>query len=543
MQSLAELFVWRGLPHQIGLACLFIFLLLWAFNKFYFSRRKRSHHLQVRDPGKGHRWIPAEFIRRPTYCSVCEEPFVMGSLCDSCQICTHDGCVKVANKRLACKALALSSRRSAMRHHFVKGNIPLCSICSKCGRPCGGEPRLCDIRCIWCQRKWHENCVKDVGMENCDLGSFSSLVVPPYSVTLRTDGWKGRRRLVVDRVFPPPSFPDLGLFRPWTPLLVLSNPKSGEKAGDYLLSAFRDLVNPVQVVNLAEVSPEDALDFCRLVGNFQCRVIVCGGDGTVGWVLAAIDKAKLQTPPVVGIIPLGTGNDLARVLGWGSGYTNEDVEDLLDDLHHADIVNLDRWNVNIEHSRFMGLRRPAKHLVMNNYFGIGCDACVTLNFHNRRESSPELFQSRMFNKAWYFGYGSKEVLLHSCKDLEKKMSVELDGSALELPELEGIVVLNIKSWGAGVEVWGDGDGMGPCRFDDGLLEVFGVYSSLHIARLNVSLADPLWLGRAKQVKIVLKSGWVPVHVDGEPWEQSPAVITISHHNQMPVLQKKHFESD
>eukprot|EP00118_Oscarella_pearsei_P008403 m.43050 g.43050 ORF g.43050 m.43050 type:complete len:98 (+) comp33405_c0_seq6:123-416(+) len=81
------------------------------------------------------------------------------------------------------------------------------------------------------------------------------------------------------------------------------------------------------------------------------------------------------------------------------------------------------------------------------------------------------------------------------------MSVELDGSALELPELEGIVVLNIKSWGAGVEVWGDGDGMGPCRFDDGLLEVFGVYSSLHIARLNVSLADPLWLGRAKQVKV------------------------------------------
>ena len=95
-----------------------------------------------------------------------------------------------------------------------------------------------------------------------------------------------------------------------------------------------------------------------------------------------------------------------------------------------------------------------------------------------------------------------------------------------------------------------------CRFDDGLLEVFGVYSSLHIARLNVSLAEPIRLGRAKRIKvsrmnfllwiaifcrvlkIALKSGQVPVHVDGEPWEQSPSVITIAHHNQLAVMQKR-----
>ena len=47
-------------------------------------------------------------------------------------------------------------------------------------------------------------------------------------------------------------------------------------------------------MSLAEVSPEDALDFCHLVGDIECRIIVCGGDGTVGWVLAAIDKANLK---------------------------------------------------------------------------------------------------------------------------------------------------------------------------------------------------------------------------------------------------------
>lgn len=50
-----------------------------------------------------------------------------------------------------------------------------------------------------------------------------------------------------------------------------------------------------------------------------------------------------QTPPEVGILPLGTGNDLARVLGWGEGHdTDIDISEVVDQIIAATPVQLDR---------------------------------------------------------------------------------------------------------------------------------------------------------------------------------------------------------
>lgn len=79
------------------------------------------------------------------------------------------------------------------------------------------------------------------------------------------------------------------------------------------------------------------------------KILVCGGDGTIGWVLQCLDNVGQDSEcssPACAIVPLGTGNDLARVLRWGSGYTGaEDPLNLLKDVIEAEEIRLDRWTV------------------------------------------------------------------------------------------------------------------------------------------------------------------------------------------------------
>lgn len=47
-------------------------------------------------------------------------------------------------------------------------------------------------------------------------------------------------------------------------------------------------------MDLAEHPPEAALEWCLLLGEVRATVLVAGGDGTVGWVLNAVNKLQLK---------------------------------------------------------------------------------------------------------------------------------------------------------------------------------------------------------------------------------------------------------
>ncbi|XP_051889235.1 diacylglycerol kinase epsilon [Pristis pectinata] len=491
--------------------------------------RRARERARAGGPGR-HRWLDSDLFGRPTYCSECGQAALRGSYCDGCGACVHPACEAAAERRLRCKQ-PLSAARGPARHHWLRGNLPLCNRCAVCGLQCGSRPRLCDQRCVWCQQVAHDGCLARVPPA-CPLGPLPRAVVPPqylHSVSRRSRE---------------PSDPAQYTYmcaENWCPVLVLGNSRSGNNMAQSLMGEFRSILNPVQVVDLGTVTPYKALQLCTLLPSHSACVLVCGGDGTVGWVLDAIDEMKYkrqeQYIPRVAILPLGTGNDLSRTLGWGAGYAGDaTAEGILRQVLEGETVKLDRWRVWLTKG-FYSFHRP-KVFSMNNYFSIGPDALMALNFHECRQQSPFLFSSRIINKAVYFFYGTRDCLVQTCKDLDKKIEVELDGEWVPLPKLEGVIVLNIAYWGGGCRLW-DGTGSEPCppaSHNDGLLEVVGVYGSFHCAQIHVGLASPIRLGQAHTVRLTLKSSMMPMQVDGEPWVQGPCTVLISHKTQALMVQ-------
>lgn len=324
------------------------------------------------------------------------------------------------------------------------------------------------------------------------------------------------------------------------PLLVFINKKSGARHGDTLRLRLNKLLNPVQVVELSSAQgPEVGLYLFRRVPHF--RVLVCGGDGTVGWVLDAIEKRNYVSPPPVAILPAGTGNDLARVLSWGGGLgaieRQGGLYSVLNHIDHAAVTILDRWKVAIL-SQGKQLQPPK---FMNNYLGVGCDAKVALDIHNLREENPEKFYNQFMNKVLYAREGARNIMDRTFADFPWQIRVEVDGIEIEVPEdAEGVLVANIGSYMGGVDLWQNEDeslgNFDPQSMHDKVLEVVSISGMWHLGKLQVGLARARRLAQGKSIKIQLFASF-PVQIDGEPWLQQPCTLSISHHGQAFMLKR------
>ncbi|KAM3866733.1 diacylglycerol kinase theta [Diretmus argenteus] len=318
-----------------------------------------------------------------------------------------------------------------------------------------------------------------------------------------------------------------------SPLLVFVNPKSGGLKGRELLHSFRKLLNPHQVFDMSNAGPLAGLHTFRELPRF--RVLVCGGDGTVGWVLGVLEaiRHKLVCPePPIGIVPLGTGNDLARILRWGPGYSGEDPHHILVCLDEAEEVQMDRWTILLdaqdisEDGKHTSFLEPPKIVQMNNYFGLGIDAELSLDFHQAREDEPDKFTSRFHNKGVYVKVGLQKI--SHTRSLHKELQLQVDTHTVPLPNIEGLIFLNIPSWGSGADLWGsEVDGRhGKPRIDDGLLEVVGVTGVVHMGQVQSGLRSGIRIAQGNYIRLTVSKP-IPVQVDGEPWIQPPGHIIIS----------------
>ncbi|XP_043938565.1 diacylglycerol kinase zeta-like [Protopterus annectens] len=495
--------------------------------------------------------------------------------CAACKIVVHTPCVEQLEKMsFRCKpsfreAGSRNTREPiTVRHHWVHRRRQE-GKCRQCGK--GFQQKfafhskeIVAISCSWCKLAYHNkvSCFMLQHIEEqCSLGAHAAVIVPPTWIirVRRTQNSlkssKKKKRASFKRKSSKKGAEE-GRWRPFIvkpipsqlmkPLLVFVNPKSGGNQGAKIIQSFMWYLNPRQVFDLSQSQPKEALEIYRKVPNV--RILACGGDGTVGWILSVLDQLQLKPQPPVAILPLGTGNDLARTLNWGGGYTDEPVSKILSHVEDGNIVQLDRWNLHVERNldsapeeRDDAMSEKLPLDVFNNYFSLGFDAHVTLEFHESREANPEKFNSRFRNKMFYAGTAFSDFLMRSSKDLAKHVKVVCDGtdltSKIQELKLQCIVFLNIPRYCAGTIPWGnpsESRDFEPQRHDDGYLEVIG-FTMASLAAVQVG-GHGERLNQCREVVLTTYKS-IPMQVDGEPCRLAPSIVRITLRNQANMLQK------
>uniref|UniRef100_A0A672N3Z2 Diacylglycerol kinase n=1 Tax=Sinocyclocheilus grahami TaxID=75366 RepID=A0A672N3Z2_SINGR len=476
-----------------------------------------------------HLWRLKHF-NKPVYCNVCQNMLLglrkQGLCCTCCKYTVHGRC---ANKNPApCTRTYVMSKKEMgiAAHDWVSGNCDS-GKCDRCQKKIKSLHGLTGKRCVWCHTMRHDECATQEPFE-CDCGPFRDHILPPWAIypIIKVMQIKSQDLQLYTskytQIYINP-IPDTH------PLLVFVNPKSGGKQGERVLRKFQYLLNPRQVYNLSSGGPGPGLCFFRDLPDY--RILVCGGDGTVGWILDAIDKANLPMRPPVAVLPLGTGNDLARCLRWGGGYDGMDLGRILKDIEGSSVAPMDRWSIQVTLEDSQERGDPVPYEIINNYFSIGV------------------------NKLWYFEFATSETISASCKKLKECLTIECCGTQLDLGSLslEGIAVLNIPSMHGGSNLWGEAKKsdradqdlpevivdpdvlkVSPQDMSDKRMEVVGLEGAIEMGQIYTGLKSAVRLAKTSQITIRTKKP-LPMQIDGEPWMQPPCTIRITHKNQASML--------
>lgn len=293
------------------------------------------------------------------------------------------------------------------------------------------------------------------------------------------------------------------------PSLVILNPRSGGRSAERRFSRIEprlaDVLGPYELERTG--GPRDAVRLAHdAVRAGVDRIIVAGGDGTLGEAVTGILEAGPASGARLGVLPLGTGMDFARSHG------TPDLE--------AALVALARGKSRPVDAGLVTYRDPRGHEMRAGFlnaasFGV---SGLVVDLVNR---APKFLGGRVS-----FLIGTVRALLRfRCRPV----TLRLDGETI----FEGPLVLCAAANGG----WfGGGMHVAPmARLDDGLLDVV-VISELSTPRLMAKLPllyrgahldDPVTsYFRGRVLEADAAPGEVPLEVDGDPLGALPIRVEL-----------------
>jgi diacylglycerol kinase family enzyme len=281
----------------------------------------------------------------------------------------------------------------------------------------------------------------------------------------------------------------------------LINPISGGGQGkavfDFLPEIMRSMdfkenewEREFSVYDKFEEQVKDAL------ASSEC-IIAVGGDGTATAVFNVLLRNAEFRHIKIGLIPLGTGNDLARVLNLYSALVDRGLLYIIRKLVVANSRDFDLWKVN-------------GNFAMANYFSAGIDARIAHDFNQDRAIGKIASNSVIKNKMHYVKrfFANKDYRLKTGElritdkfGEEKRYSLENNCT---------VIIGNIPSFAGGSKPFGKSN------IADGLLEVLQIKSIKGFLKA-ISIGASSSTIKAKKIELRLEKGEF-IQLDGEDFK-------------------------
>ncbi len=289
------------------------------------------------------------------------------------------------------------------------------------------------------------------------------------------------------------------------PLVVVTNESAGGTAADAVEAALSVLRAAVGVRREVCAEPDD-LDWVLDGLAADETLVVAGGDGSVHTAVGALHRrGTLSADRPLGLLPLGTGNDLARTLGIPLGPADAARALLAGRSRPLDLVVDDDGGVVVN----------AVHL------GIGAEAAK--------------LASGLKDRLGAVAYAAGSIAA-GVRPGGWSLQVEIDGVTVHVDdEVLMVGVANGRTIGGGAELAPD------AQPDDGLVDVVVATSTGPLARLAFATAlrggehvgrDDVLVVRGRSVTVIGEA--FPVNADGElsgpvssrTWTVQPAAWSV-----------------